>query len=79
MPLPLSAVRMLIAGGFWHYVRWMQSTGEGGGEEGVWYGWMWAGLLILFQIGALMCAHWQFRYAVLLGHHRAQQVGFPKA
>lgn len=74
----VSLCRVLTAVGFRQYVRWLLTQEgdetEGGPPSGWWYGWMWAGLLIVFQIGSVVGQNQQFWCGSRLGHRWTQQV-----
>lgn len=72
--LAVSTFRVLTAIGFQQYLQWLQSDGERGAEGGVWYGWMWAGLLVFFQMAQVLCEHRQDWCGSRLGYRWTQQV-----
>lgn len=65
--------RVLLAVGFRHYVHWLRSERDKKPEGGLQYGWMWAGLLILLQIGQVLCEHRLDWCGARLGHRWTQQ------
>jgi hypothetical protein len=69
----VSMFRVLSAVGFRGYIRWLkQAKGNSNTDDG--WGWMWALLLIAFQVLQIMCQHKQIWCGMRMGLHLKQEV-----
>lgn len=69
----VSTFRVLSVVSFRQYIRWLRDQ-DGAANKEAWYGWMWALLLIAFQLLMIFSQHQQIFFGMRLGLRLKQQV-----